>query len=223
MTGSRPPASDRGTEAGQPEEKPGGSAGEAEAADGGPGGAGPGGGPDGEHPEHLVVGHVVKPHGIKGEVYVTSLTDRPEEVYSPDRELLLGDRRGELPASPATLVVERSRPYRRGRLVKFRELPDRTAAERYAGHYLLARTETLAPVEEDELFYHQLLDMEVVTVDGDVVGRVREVYETEPAHMLEVKAPGKVHLVPLTQRVVRKVELDRDRLVIDPPPGLLEL
>jgi 16S rRNA processing protein RimM len=80
------------------------------------------------------------------------------------------------------------------------------------------------PLEEDELFYHQLLDMEVQTVDGTRVGTVREVYETEPAHLLEVEgAQGKRHLIPFAQRIVKKVDAEHGRIVIAPPPGLLEL
>jgi ribosomal 30S subunit maturation factor RimM len=40
------------------------------------------------HPEHLVVGHVTKPHGTKGELFVWPLTDRVEDVFEPGRELL---------------------------------------------------------------------------------------------------------------------------------------
>jgi ribosomal 30S subunit maturation factor RimM len=53
---------------------------------------------------------------------------------------------------------------------------------------------------------------------------VREVYEADPADLLEVEAEGgKRHLVPFTERIVRRVALAEGRLVIEPPAGLLEL
>lgn len=180
-------------------------------------------GPRPREPEFLVVGHIARPHGVRGEVQVLTLTDRPDEVFAPGREVQLGDETGELPAHSPTLTVERSRPYRRGLLVKFEQIPDRTAAERLPGRYLLVATEELAPAEEGEVFYHQLLDAEVVTVAGETVGRVREVYETEPTHLLEVQADGKRHLVPFAESVVREVDVEHGRIVIDPPEGLLEL
>nr|NIP82651.1 16S rRNA processing protein RimM [Gemmatimonadota bacterium]NIQ58566.1 16S rRNA processing protein RimM [Gemmatimonadota bacterium]NIU78888.1 16S rRNA processing protein RimM [Gammaproteobacteria bacterium]NIX47565.1 16S rRNA processing protein RimM [Gemmatimonadota bacterium]NIY11936.1 16S rRNA processing protein RimM [Gemmatimonadota bacterium] len=76
---------------------------------------------------------------------------------------------------------------------------------------------------EGEYYYHQLLGLEVETVDGEVVGRVREVYETEPRHLLEVKGGGRVRLIPFDRRIVRSVDPEARRLVIDPPEGLLEL
>ena len=177
-----------------------------------------------ESPDHLVVGHVTKAHGTKGEVFVWPLTDRPDESFAEGRTLLLGDERGELGEDSEELVVERSRPFKRGQLVKFDGFDDRTAVEELGGRYLLVPFEVLGELEEGEAFYHQLLDAEVVTVDGEVVGKVREVFETEPAHLLEVKSPsGKLHLIPFAERIVKRVDAEAGRIVIKPPPGLLEL
>jgi 16S rRNA processing protein RimM len=81
----------------------------------------------------------------------------------------------------------------------------------------------VAPLEEGEVYYHQLLGLEVVTLGGEVVGCVREVYETEPAHLLEVKGPERSHLIPFVKRIVKQVDLAAGRLLIEPPPGLLEI
>ena len=53
---------------------------------------------------------------------------------------------------------------------------------------------------------------EVVTTEGRAVGQVREVFETEPAHLLEVKGDGKVHLIPFTEQVVKEVDVERKRI-----------
>ena len=175
-------------------------------------------------PEHLVVGHLAKPHGTKGELFVWPLTDSPDEVFVEGRVLRLGDEDGALDEAEAELVVEGSRPFKRGELVKFDGVDDRSDAERIAGRYLLAAVDSLAPPAEDEVYYHQLLGLTVETVEGAPVGVVREVFETEPTHLLEVKSPdGKLHLVPFAARIVKRVDLASGMLVIDPPDGLLEL
>ena len=184
----------------------------------------PDGGGERLEPDHLVVGHVSKAHGTRGELFVWPLTDRPDEVLGPGRTVLLGDEEGGLPDDPAELVVERSRPFKRGTLLKFEGLDERADVEAFAGRYLLVPIGGLAGLEEGEVFYHQLLGAEVVTADGETVGRVREVFETAPAHLLEVKSEdGKVHLIPFSERIVRKVDVEAGRIVIKPPPGLLEL
>lgn len=178
----------------------------------------------GATPEHLVVGHVSKPHGTKGEVFVWPLTDSPSDILVGGVSLLLSDAAGALPADAALLAIERARPFKRGVLVKFEGLEDRNAVDPLHGRYLYAPTALLRPLDDDELFYHQLIGARVETVAGGVVGTVREVYEIEPAHMLEVTAPdGRQHLVPFTVAIVKRVDRDGRLLVIDPPAGLLEL
>lgn len=177
-----------------------------------------------EEPERLVVGHIAKPHGNRGELFVWPLTDRPEEVFAPGRQLLLGDDEGAAGEDAERVVVETVREFKRGLLVQLEGVESRTAAETLARRYLLLPMDALGPLEEGEIFYHQLLGASVETVEGATVGTVREVYETEPAHLLEVEGPeGKRHLVPFTERVIRAVDPAAKRVVIDPPAGLLEL
>lgn len=174
-------------------------------------------------PEHLVVGQVGRAHGIKGDLRVWPLTDRPEEIFAAGQAVLLGDRSGELPDRAKSLTITRSRPHQDVWIVKFEEVPDRTAAEMFRKRYLFVRTEALAPPEADEVYYHDLLGMEVVTLDGETVGRVHEVYELEPAHMLDVRRNGGSVLVPFSRQVIKQMDVEGRRLIIDPPPGLLEL
>lgn len=175
-------------------------------------------------PEHLVVGHITKAHGTKGELFVFPLTDRPADVFAPGNELLLGDEHGALAQDAAYVVIESARAFKRGVLVKLEGVDTRDAADGFARSYLLAPADALPPLEEGELFYHELLGMHVETVDGSAVGRVREVFETEPNHLLEVESDaGKVHLIPFAARIVTDVDRAGRRLVIDPPDGLLDL
>lgn len=177
----------------------------------------------GDDPAFLVVGHLSKPHGTRGELVIWTLTDRPEDVFAPGCRLLLGDESGEAGPSPAEVVVEAGRAFKRGWLVKLEGVDDRTAAEAIVARYLLVPAEERGEPEEGELYYHQLLGLVVSTTEGETVGRVREVFETEPDHLLEVKGEGRVHLVPFSRRIVTEVDLEGGRLVIDPPEGLLDL
>jgi 16S rRNA processing protein RimM len=180
---------------------------------------------DRSEPEHLVVGHVTKPHGTKGELFVWPLTDHSLEVFAPGKEVLVADEEGRRDRDYETpFVIEDARPFKRGLLVKFEGLDDRAAVEELAQRYLLAATTELEPLEEDEVFYHQLLGLEVVTTDGNIVGKIREVYETAPAHLLEVKSEqGKIHLIPFSERIVESVDVQGGRMVIQLIPGLLDL
>ena len=175
-------------------------------------------------PTHLVVGHVNRPHGTKGELMVWPLTDHPEGVYAPGVALLLAAGEEPLPdpTSPP-LRVDSARPFRKGYLVKFHGVESRDDAQRLQGRYLVQAVEDLPELEEGEIFYHELLGMRVFTPDGREVGQVEEVYELRPAHMLEVRGARGTVLIPFTEAIVREVDAEARRMVVDPPVGLLDL
>jgi len=175
-------------------------------------------------PEFLAVGFVSKPHGIKGEAYVQPLTDYPESVFVPGVVFRSSVGKGQAPDSDApSLRIETCRRFQKGYLVRFDGASDRNEAERFRGRYLFRALAELAPLADGEVFYHDLLGLRVETVEGLAVGRVREVYEMQPADLLEVATPRGKILVPFVAEVIVDVRPAEGLLVIDPPDGLLEL
>ena len=176
------------------------------------------------HPDYLVVGHLNKAHGTKGELFAWPLTDHPEAGFASGVRLHLGDEDGRPIHVPETeLIVLEARPFRRGYLVRFRGVDDREAAERIMGRYLLRPFAELEPAGEDEFFYHELLGLRAETVDGRYLGEVREVYELQPTHMVEVVGPERSFLLPLSHRVVARIDRDAGTILVDPPDGLLDI
>ena len=148
----------------------------------------------------LEVGRVVKPHGLRGEVIVQLVTNRTERL-APGSELW---------SSAGPLTVVRSGAHQHRWIVSFAGTTDREAAETLRGAVLKAR-----PVDDAGMWVHQLVGSEVVGVDGRRHGRVAEV-EHNPASDLLVLEDGR--LVPLRFVVSRQ----GDRMVVDPPDGLLD-
>ncbi len=170
------------------------------------------------------MGHLNKPHGTKGELFAWPLTDHPDSVYTPGRVFRSGDPDGAGPDPDfPPLRLLGARPFKRGFLVSFAGVQDRGAAERLQGRYLFLEADALEPLAEGEVFYHQLLGMEVVTKDGETVGEIREVYELRPADLLEVHGPRGEVMIPFLSHVIVEVDRESGRMVIDPPEGLLDL
>lgn len=174
------------------------------------------------HPPFLVVGHLNKAHGMKGELFVWPLTDHPGSHFVPGAIHLPGDESARMPSSSlAPLTIESVRPFRKGFLAKFAGIDDRTAAEALRGRYLLRPFEAIDGLGDGEVFYHELLGATVVTVDGTLVGEVREVFPLRPADLLQVTGPRGEAMIPFLGEVVVEFERERRRVVIDPPEGLL--
>jgi 16S rRNA processing protein RimM len=176
-----------------------------------------------EAPRRLVVGRLRKPHGLKGEVTLFPLTDRPEDVFRPGQRLDLvnvgGDVQGE------AVVVERSRPYHREWLLKFRGIESRedlAALPPFRGMFVAAPAEALPPPDEGEVFYHDLIGFAVELEDGAAVGLVTAFYEPPSGVMLEIQGSTREFLLPFVKAFVLAIDRDRRRLTIRPPDGLLE-
>lgn len=157
---------------------------------------------------------MVRAHGIRGEVIVEAVTNRPER-FAPGAVLFAGDRR---------LVVQAATPHggpdalgrpSKGRwIVGFEGVEDRNQAEAMRGTVLTGQA--LGDLPAEEMWVHDLVGSEVVDRAGEVLGRVTAV-EANPASDLLVLDGGA--LVPM----VFVVEAGDGRVVVDPPPGLLEL
>ncbi len=174
-------------------------------------------------PDFLVVGHLSKAHGIKGELYIWPLTDHPESTFSPGVEFRVSDVTGDRPSDFfPSLEIEESRPYKRGWLIKFLHVDDRDEAERLKGRYLMRSSDEVEELAEGEYFYHQLLGLTVTTADGEELGTVQEVYELRPADLLEVRGPKGLLHIPLAAHVVAELDVEEGRIVLDPPEGLLD-
>ena len=175
-------------------------------------------------PRFLAVGHIVKPHGIKGEFLVLPLTDHPQSTYRPGVVLHLGsvDSANPDPGLP-DLKLEQVRPYRNGYIASAGGITDRNDAERLRGHYLFREVSALEPLGDGEFFYHQLLGMKVQTKIGTVVGEVTEVYELDPNDILCVQGHEGEIMIPFSKEIVLQVNADEKCIVIDPPDGLLDL
>jgi 16S rRNA processing protein RimM len=170
----------------------------------------------------VIVGRIRRPHGVRGEVLIEVLTDEPDAVYASGRRVFGGDVAGGVDdASPALTVLE-TRPFKDGLLVRFREIPDRTQAERWNGRMLLVPEDELTPLGEGEVYQHELKGMRVELSSGEIVGTVADVFEVPQGLLLDVSRPRGTVLVPFSGDIV--IDIDRERRVvrIDPPAGLIE-
>jgi 16S rRNA processing protein RimM len=172
----------------------------------------------------LTVGRIVRPHGVHGEVVVDLSTDEPERRYAAGATLVT-----EPPEPgrdhPATLIVDGSRPHQGRLIVAFRGIPDREAADRLRGVLLRVDSAGIAPPEDpDEFHDHQLVGLAAVTPAGDRLGEIARVDHGPAADQLVLTRPdGRTALVPFVAAIVPEVDLASGRIVVDPPPGLLDL
>jgi 16S rRNA processing protein RimM len=167
-----------------------------------------------------VVGRVRGVRGLSGRVRVEVLTDRPEARFEIGSVL-------HLEGATDGLTIAEARPVADGPgwWLRFSELSDRSSAEPTVGAYL----EAVVPADElgrDEVYWHEVLDVPVTSLDGAVLGRVSDVYRAGGAEVLVVKGGQLGELdIPNVAAVVRefaprdgRIVVDVDALDLDPEP-----
>jgi len=187
----------------------------------------------------LVVGHIGKPHGIRGEVLVTVRTDEPEERFVAgsvfttevprDRRVNTGPATVPAPGPayqvPAQLLLESLR-WHQGRVIaQFEGVPDRNTAEALRGVLLQVDSSTVAPTgDPDEFHDHELVGLSVVGVDGTKLGTVDRIDHAPSSDLIVLtKSAGGTALIPFVTAMVPTVDVAGGRVVVDLPEGLLDL
>jgi 16S rRNA processing protein RimM len=168
----------------------------------------------------LLVGVVVRAHGLRGELAVDVHTDSPDQRFAPGA-VLVARRAG---APDGVLTVDSARPHSGRLLVRFAEATDRDTAEALRGTRLLIGANALAPPEDpDEFHVHQLEGLRAELADGVPVGTVREVVHGPGGELLVLARPELPDaLVPFVRAIVPTVDLAGGRVVLTPPEGLLD-
>jgi 16S rRNA processing protein RimM len=174
----------------------------------------------------LVVGQISRPHGIRGEVVVEVTTDDPAARFAAGSELAIDPpARGPGPARSGVLRIEAVRPHQGRLIIAFDGILDRDAAEELRGVKLCVDSAEVGESEDpDEFNDFQLVGLAVVDVDGKKLGEVVRIEHGPAADLLVVRlTEGRDALVPFVRAIVPTVDVPGGRLVLTPPPGLLEL
>lgn len=139
----------------------------------------------------------------------------------PERRFVVGAQlRGD---AGGTLTVETVRPHGGALLIRFAGVADRDAAAQLSGLVLTADVTALPELDDPDEFYdHQLEGLAAVGPDGVALGTVREVVHAPASDLLVLETDHGESLVPFVREIVPQVDLAGGRVVLDPPPGLLD-
>jgi 16S rRNA processing protein RimM len=173
----------------------------------------------------VIVGRVGRPHGVRGDLVIGVRTDEPDLRFAVGAVL---DASGEPEPTgdQHTLTVARARWHSGQLLVAFEGVTDRTAAAELTGTWLSVDAAQLPRTgDPDEFRDHELIGLSVRTPDGEQVGVVTDVLHHGQDLLVIKRADGggEECLVPFVKAIVPEVDVDARLVVIDPPPGLLDL
>lgn len=167
--------------------------------------------------QFLRVGVISSTHGIRGEVKVYPTTDDPERFLDLDEVILDTGREQKI------LEIEGVKFFKNQVILKFKGYDNINDIEKYLKKDLLVDREHAVELGENENFIADLIDMEVVTDEGKVLGTLTDVIETGANDVYAVKTPeGKEILLPAIRDCILDVNVDEKRMTVHVMEGLLD-
>ncbi|HTD52896.1 MAG TPA: ribosome maturation factor RimM [Thermoanaerobaculia bacterium] len=166
----------------------------------------------------LLVGIVRKPHGLTGEVSVELATDFPQR-FAPGIQLVW--TRG---TEERSLELAAARPHGKRLLLTFEGIASVEEARDLAGGDLSIPHGEAFPAPSGFFYSHELEGFACVDEQGTPLGVVRGLGQTPAGPLLTLETvAGKEALVPFVEEMVRKIDREGRRIVLELPEGLLDL
>jgi len=163
--------------------------------------------------EFITIGEIVAPQGTKGKLKVKVLTDFPHRF----------DANSIVYVNHQPMAIEYSTWYKGMVVIKLPAIDSRPDAERLRGEMLEIHPSQLQPLQEGQYYLFQLIGLEVWTTAEELLGKIKEIITANSNDNYVVSGDKGEFLIPAIEDVVKSVDLETKRMVIEPLKGLLEL
>lgn len=161
------------------------------------------------------VGTMVNTHGIKGEVRVIATTDFAGERFQKGNELFIDNN------EKKAVKIATVRNHKQFILLSFDGMQNINDVEKYKGMDLLVSDADLQELEDGEFYYKDIIGAEVYTEDEQLIGSVKEIFETGANDVWVIKRSGKEDLlIPMIDDVIKEVNVENKKITIDLLEGL---
>ncbi len=165
--------------------------------------------------DFLEVGKIINTHGLKGEVKVTAWTDFPEDFENIGHVFVKSS------FSEERLDIKNVKYQKNNLIVKFAQINSIEEAEKYKNSVLTASRDALGELPEGVYYIADLLGCTVFDVRDEVIGELSDVFSTGSNDVYDIKRDGKKNLlVPIIEGVLKSVDIENKKIVIEIPAGL---
>jgi 16S rRNA processing protein RimM len=166
-------------------------------------------------PAFLVVGKLLHPHGLRGEILMDVVTDFPDRLQ-PEVTVYVGEKR-------IPLAIARRRRHRDSLLLSFEAYQNPEVASELCNQWVYVPVEDRPALPEGEYYHHQLIGLDVVSDEGQELGKLSGILETGANDVYIVLTPsGSEILLPAIKPVIFDIDVKQGRLLVHLLPGLWE-
>lgn len=170
--------------------------------------------------EFVAIAKLLKPRGLRGEIVAELLTDFPERFEDLEKVFAVGEKEKSF-----ELELEKFW-FQKGRVVlKFKDYDSIESAETLRNLEICIPESEAVELETDEFFDWELQECFVETIEGEKIGKVREIMRTGGTEILVVEDKNnskKDYLIPFAEKICVEIDIENRLIKIDAPEGLLE-
>ena len=157
----------------------------------------------------IVIGKIVAPHGVRGDIRIMPLTDKPEQFLNL-KYLLLPDGK--------QLNIKNARFHKNMVLISTKEITTMNDAELLRDKDVAVYFEDLPELNEGEFYVSDLIGLDVVDLEGQKIGTFKDAQTTGVNDYYIVSVPGqKDIIIPALKRYVKEINLAEKRIVVEMP------
>lgn len=164
--------------------------------------------------EYIQVGKIVNTHGINGDVKVVPFTDDIKR-FEKLKIIFIGDEKLQMEISKVGYVKGNV-------LLRFKDHENINYVEKFKNQFIYIDEKDKVKLPKDSYFIHDIIGLDMYLIDGAKIGKVKDVLQPGANDVYVVKGEGKEYLIPAIRDVIKEVDLDEGKIIIEPLEGLLE-
>jgi len=164
----------------------------------------------------IEIGKVGRAHGLKGEFRLTYYNLSLEDFFVYKKIFLKG------PTDKITsFSVEQAKKYKKGIIVKLKGIETREEAKKYINSPVMVSEDALPPLKEGEYYVKDLIGMDVISVSGKFIGKLKDVMILPNYDLYIINYNEYEFYLPAIKDIIVKIDERQRKIFVNPPEGLL--
>ena len=165
----------------------------------------------------ITIAKLVRTRGLRGEIIADVLTDFPDRFENLKTVVVVAPN-----GKTSKLEIENFWFQKNRIVLKFKNFDSIERAETLRDCEICVPETEAVELEEDEFFDWELEGCEIETVEGEQIGRVKEILRTGGTEILVVENEQKEYLIPFAETICVEVDVKNKLIKVDAPEGLLD-
>jgi len=172
--------------------------------------------------QRITIGQISRVRGIKGEMVVVPLTDDLKRFSWLEKIFVSKDAITAQFGIEEVRISLKSKRLKERVLLKLKGVETPEEAKKFVGSFLEIEKEDLIKLPEGRYFIFDIIGLKVITTQDKEVGTVREVISLPANDVYVVQGEQQEYDIPAIKEVVKKIDLDKKVMIIEPKEGLLD-